>query len=135
MSVFLLKSRYGFEHTPPPATGTVFGDVHPGDFAADWIEELAALGITAGCGGDDYCPADPVTREQMAVFLLKALEGSGYTPPDPTGVFGDVPTDDPFAPWIEDLAGRQITGGCQTDPLLYCPLRQTSRGEMVLYGP
>ena len=145
MAVFLLKSRYGRNHAPPPATGTVFGDVHAGDFAADWIEELAALGITAGCTATDYCPNDPVTREQMAVFLLKTLEGSTYVPPDPTGIFGDVPIDDPFAPWIEDLAGRQITGGCQTDPLLYCPLRPTSRGEMavfltktfslVLYGP
>ncbi|HEY2796643.1 MAG TPA: hypothetical protein VGK26_02025 [Thermoanaerobaculia bacterium] len=145
MAVFLLKSRYGASHVPPPATGTVFDDVHPGDFAADWIEELAGLAITAGCDVATYCPADPVTRQQMAVFLLKTLEGSAYIPPDPIGVFGDVPTDDPFAPWIEDLVTRQITGGCQTDPLLYCPLRSTSRGEMavfltkafslVLYGP
>jgi hypothetical protein len=36
---------------------------------APWIEELVDRGITAGCGGGNYCPALPVTREQMAVFL------------------------------------------------------------------
>ncbi len=145
MAVFLLKSRYGSRHLPTAATGTVFGDVPSDAFAAEWIEELAALGVTAGCGGGLYCPNDPVTRDQMAVFLLKTLEGSGYTPPDATGIFGDVPADDPFAPWIEDLASRQVTGGCQASPLLYCPHRSTSRGEMavfltktfalVVYGP
>jgi len=25
--------------------------------------------VVAGCGGGNYCPAAPVTREQMAVFL------------------------------------------------------------------
>ena len=145
MAAFLLKSRYGVSHLPPPATGTVFGDVPSDGFAAEWIEELSALGVTAGCGGGNYCPNDPVTRDQMAVFLLKTLEGSGYTPPDATGIFGDVPADDPFAPWIEDLASRQVTGGCQASPLLYCPGRPTSRGEMavfltktfelVVYGP
>lgn len=29
-------------------------------------------GITAGCG-TGYCPDNPVTRGQMAVFLTKAL--------------------------------------------------------------
>jgi len=34
-----------------------------------WVEELARRGITAGCGGGNYCPHQPVTREQMAPFL------------------------------------------------------------------
>ena len=53
----------------------------------------------------------------MAVFLLKASLGSGYTPPACTGaVFGDVPcTGGIFDPWIEDLAVRGVTGGCGGD--------------------
>jgi hypothetical protein len=31
-----------------------------------------ASGITAGCGGGNYCPDAP-TRRQMAIFLAKAL--------------------------------------------------------------
>ncbi len=41
-------------------------------FAAGFIERLAQLGITAGCGGGNYCPDDPVTRAQMAVFIVVA---------------------------------------------------------------
>ena len=50
-------------------------------FAADWIEELSTLGVTAGCGNGNYCPDATVTRAQMAVFLLKTFNGSSYTPP------------------------------------------------------
>jgi hypothetical protein len=38
-----------------------------------YIEALAAAGITSGCGGGNYCPDAAVTRGQMAVFLAKAL--------------------------------------------------------------
>ncbi|HEY1249866.1 MAG TPA: S-layer homology domain-containing protein [Thermoanaerobaculia bacterium] len=133
MAVFLLKSRFGPFHAPPPATGAVFDDVQPGDFAADWIEELAALGVTGGCGGGNYCPNDPVTRAQMAVFLLKTLLGSSYDPPDPVGVFADVGVGDFAADFIEDLYRRGVTGGCGTDPLLYCPANPNLRGEMAVF--
>jgi hypothetical protein len=133
MSVLLLKSQFGPFHAPPAATGAIFGDVHPGDFAADWIEELASLGITAGCGSGDYCPTDPVSRAQMAVFLLKTRLGAGYAPPDPTGLFADVPVGSFADRWIEDLYNRQITGGCATDPLRYCPDEPDTRGEMAVF--
>jgi hypothetical protein len=38
-----------------------------------YIEALAGSGITGGCGNGNYCPDNPVTRGQMAVFLAKAL--------------------------------------------------------------
>ena len=133
MAAFLLKSKNGSGHVPPAATGTVFADVpldHP--FAA-WIEELAALGVTGGCGNGNYCPDDAVTRAQMAVFLLKTKDGSGYTPPAATGVFGDVPTANAFAPWIEEIYHRGITGGCSASPLLYCPENPNTRGQMAVF--
>ncbi|MBI5296141.1 MAG: hypothetical protein HY869_11755, partial [Chloroflexi bacterium] len=40
---------------------------------AAWIEQLAAEGITGGCGGGKYCPKQVVNRAQMAVFLVKAF--------------------------------------------------------------
>ena len=133
MAVFLLKAKFGSSHVPPPATGTLFDDVPANAFAADWIEELAGLGVTTGCGGNNYCPDATVTRAQMAVFLLKTLVGSSYTPAPATGIFGDVPADDPFAPWIEDLYRREITGGCSASPLLYCPAGPNNRGQMAVF--
>jgi hypothetical protein len=47
-----------------------FSDVPCSSGFARWIEELVLRGITVGCGGGNYCPASPVTRGQMAVFLV-----------------------------------------------------------------
>ncbi len=55
---------------PPVAT---FVDVPTTHFYFRYIEALAASGVTAGCGGQAYCPNDPVTRAQMAVFIAVAL--------------------------------------------------------------
>jgi hypothetical protein len=73
MALFLLKSKYGVSYTPPPATGTKFLDVPAHFWAADWIEQLANEGITGGCGNNNYCPDTPVTRAQMAVFLVRTF--------------------------------------------------------------
>ena len=54
-------------------TAPIFTDVPVGSFAADWIEQLAIEGITSGCGGGNYCPDSDVTRDQMAVFLVRAF--------------------------------------------------------------
>jgi streptogramin lyase len=131
MAVFLLKGKLGPSNVPPPATGTVFDDVQPGDFAAAWIEQLAAFQITGGCGNGDYCPASPVTRKQMAVFLLKAEHGSTYVPPACTHVFADVPCPSPFADWVERLAAEGITGGCGGGN--YCPDSPNTRGQMAVF--
>jgi hypothetical protein len=64
--------RWQREVSPAPGTPT-FGDVPTDDPAFAFIEALAASGITAGCGGGNYCPEALLTRRQMAVFLAKAL--------------------------------------------------------------
>ena len=56
----------------PPATPS-FQDVPTTDQAFQFIEALKASGITAGCDATHYCPDQPLTRRQMAVFLSKAL--------------------------------------------------------------
>ena len=45
----------------------------PDGFAVDYIEGLYNEGITAGCGGGNFCPNGPITNGQMAVFLVKAF--------------------------------------------------------------
>jgi hypothetical protein len=133
MAVFLLKSKFSSGYVPPPATGTVFADVPASNPFAPWIENLAALGITGGCGGGNYCPNASVTRAQMAVFLLKTLLGSSYVPPACAGVFVDVACPSLFADWIEDLYGRAITGGCNQSPPQYCPDNPNLRQQMAVF--
>ncbi|MGH9380512.1 MAG: S-layer homology domain-containing protein [Thermoanaerobaculia bacterium] len=41
---------------------------------------MAALGVTVGCGDGAYCPANPVTRAQMAAFVTRAFELALYGP-------------------------------------------------------
>jgi hypothetical protein len=72
MTVLLLRAEHGPAYTPPEALG-LFADVPADSWAAAWIEQLAAEGITGGCGGGNYCPATVVTRAQMAVFLVTAF--------------------------------------------------------------
>ena len=75
MAVFLLKAHLGSDHVPPACTGTVFDDVPcTGGPFDPWIEELASLQVTGGCQTVPvplYCPTNPNTRGQMAVFLVK----------------------------------------------------------------
>jgi hypothetical protein len=71
MAKFLLIARHGAGYTPPAVGGsTGFGDVPTSYWAAPWIKQLAAEGITSGCGGGNYCPGQVVTRSQMAKFLV-----------------------------------------------------------------
>ena len=124
----LLRARDGICAVPAACTG-VFADVScPGPFS-DWIEALSAAGITAGCGGGDYCPDASVRRDQAAVLVLKSSLGAAYVPPPCTGIFADVPCPGAFADWIEDLVARGIAAGCGGGA--YCPSEAVTRGQMA----
>jgi hypothetical protein len=103
-----------------------------------YVQTIYQLAITGGCAGGNYCPGNPVTRAQMAVFLLKAKYGAAHMPPPCIGTFTDVPCSNPFAPWIEELFTLGITGGCGFQ--LYCPNNTVTRKQMApfllkaLYG-
>jgi hypothetical protein len=137
MAVFLRKGMaYPGSAAPGSPTGTVFADVPKSHPYAAWIESLFAAGVTGGCatGPLRYCPDQPVTRAEMAVFLLRARHGAGYVPPAPAGQsFADVALNDPFASWIYRLAAEGITGGCATSPLRYCPAGLVTRAEMAVF--
>ncbi len=63
-----------WHRTVSPAPGTpTFNDVPLSDPGFQYIEALVSSGVTAGCGGGNYCPDATLTRRQMAVFLSKAL--------------------------------------------------------------
>ena len=60
--------------------GDSFTDTPRAHLFYRFIENLFHNGITGGCGDRTYCPGNPVTRAQMAVFLLKASFGAGHVP-------------------------------------------------------
>lgn len=70
LSRVVIRARRQVAPAPPTAT---FTDVPAGSALFQYVEALAAAGITGGCGGSEFCPNAPVTRGQMAVFLAKAL--------------------------------------------------------------
>ena len=74
MAIFLLRAKHGSGYTPPSVgESTGFTDVPATHWAAAWIKQLAIEGITTGCGGNNFCPETPVTRAQMAVFLVRTF--------------------------------------------------------------
>jgi hypothetical protein len=132
MAVFLLRSKHGAAWAPPASTGTVFSDVPIDYWAGDFIEALAAEGITLGCAVNQYCPEVLVTRAEMALFLLRTEHGSGWVPPSATGaVFTDVPAGHWAGDFIEALAAEGITLGCGIG--LYCPAGNVTRAEMAVF--
>lgn len=115
----------------PIRQGANFLDVTQSTFFYEHIGKLSARGITVGCGDGKFCPQSPVTREQMAAFLIRAL---GITnpalPAQPT--FADVPPENIFYPFIEELARRGITLGCGTDGQgnrIFCPTETVTREQ------
>jgi hypothetical protein len=70
--IYKVYIYYKLQVSPAPAVAT-FSDVPTSHWAYQYIEALAASGITGGCGAGAYCPGNTVTRAEMAVFFAKAL--------------------------------------------------------------
>ena len=134
MAVFLERGIHGSSFSPPRVIGsTGFSDVPLDYWAAAWIKQLAADQVTAGCGSGNYCPEAPVTRAEMAVFLLKAKHGASYSPPlvgVDTG-FGDVLPTHWAGSWIKQLVAEGITAGCGSGN--YCPDAAVTRAQMAVF--
>ena len=76
MAVLLTRA---FPHISPAAAPVgAFADVAASAPDAAEVEAVLAAGVTRGCSTAPmrYCPADPVTRAQMASFLVRALQGA-----------------------------------------------------------
>jgi hypothetical protein len=134
MAVFVLIAKEGAGYLPPAcAPPNVFTDVPETSAFCRFIEELFNRGVVAGCGpGPTYCPQSPVTREQMAIFVLRTLDPA-LDPPAcaPPNLFADVPETSPFCRWIEELANRGVVGGCGGGN--YCPGSPVTREQMGVF--
>jgi hypothetical protein len=143
MAVLLLAAREAGGYLPPACAAPAFADVPAASPFCRWVEELARRGVVAGCGGGNYCPQQPVTREQMAVFVLRTLDPMLNPPACTVPLFADVPAGSAFCRWIEELARRGVVSGCGGGN--YCPTDPVTRETMAtflvvtfgltLYGP
>src|SRR5688572_15486293 len=131
MSVFVLIAKEGAGYTPPACTTPIFDDVPASSPFCRFIEELSRRGVASGCGGNNFCPQNPVTRAQMAVFVLRTLDPALNPPACTTPVFNDVPASDPFCRWFEELARRGVVSGCGGGA--YCPNNSVTREQMGVF--
>jgi hypothetical protein len=138
MAIFIERGLGVFN--PPLPNQQTFQDVPSTSYSHPFVEDLVARGITAGCAAGPprmYCPAAAVTREQMAIFILRGL--GVFTPPagPQTPTFADVlnsgATDYSYE-FIEEFVRRGITSGCAAGPpRLYCPTAMVTRGQMAVF--
>jgi arylsulfatase A-like enzyme len=70
-----------------------------------------------------------ITRAQAALYSLKALHGTSYSPPPALGMFIDIPVSDPYAGWVEELVTEGLEEGCSSSPRQYCPDEILTRGQ------
>lgn len=133
MAAFIMRAKGEFN--PPAPESQRFTDVPPANPFYAFIDRLATLGITVGCNPPSntmYCPSSPVTREQMAAFLIRGL--GEFNPPTPGSQrFTDVPPSNPFYNFIDRMAVLNITLGCTPDHLMYCPADAVNRAQMAAF--
>ena len=126
MATFLTRA-----FTLPATTKDYFTDDN-GNGHEDNINRIAEAGITLGCtvDGTKYCPDAPVTRAEMATFIVRAMNlvpWSAY-------YFTDVPTTYPdHAANINAIAGHKITVGCSVDGKSFCPGDTVRWDEMASF--
>ena len=140
MAVFIVRTILGggpnvdnFSYSATP----YFTDVPPTYPFFKWIQKLRDLGVTAGTTSTTYGPLLGVTRDQMAVFIVRARLGAStaFNPPV-AQQFNDVaPTGSEafYYPYIQELKEIGITSGTSVNPPLYSPQLTVTRGQMAVF--
>ncbi len=123
--------RTGLLEALVPDEGDVFVDDNGSVFEPD-IQWLAATGVTKGCNppiNDLFCPADSVSRGEMAAFLNRLLELPAGTSGRFVDTGGSIFVDD-----IDSLAGAGITKGCNPPSNdRFCPNDPVTRQQMAAF--
>ena len=132
MAAFIVRAVEGEPADNYCGTSSPFSDVSSSSFFCKYIKRLSELAITTGCGGGNYCPKANVTREQMAAFLVRAVEGEPADNYCGTGSpFPDVPSTSFFCKYIKRLSELGITTGYGDGT--YRPKITVSREQMAAF--
>jgi len=115
--------------------GPAFRDVAPWFWAYDQIGACALVGIVQGYPGGNYRPAETVTRDQMAVYISRALvspSGDAAIPdPGPPPTFSDIPSTHWAYKHIEYAVSQDVVNGY--DDGTYKPGLVVDRGQMAVF--
>jgi hypothetical protein len=114
-----------------------FLDVPPTHPYYEYIEALYSNGLTGGCTVNplNYCPSTNLNRGQTAVFMVRGNFGSNYAVPPATHIFVDDWSLGTWAePWSEAMYKNNLSAGCLTSPLKYCPWDLIPREQIVIFG-
>ena len=95
-----------------------------------WPQQGVLAGIE--CGEALICPSEPLKRWEMAVWLVRVLDGADPGAPSLPS-FPDVDYDEWWAPFVERLLEMGVTTGCGRDTLQYCPGSSVTRAQMASF--
>ncbi len=107
-----------------------FSDVPATYPFAGSISLLKANGLSAGCGGGQYCPEDPMTRAEMAAFIIRALYGENFSYSSQP-LFTDVGPANAYFKYVQKLREIGATNGCTATT--FCPDDSVTRGQMAAF--
>ena len=98
------------------------------------IDALAAMGVFEGteCAEGMFCPGDEMKRWTMGVWLVRVLD-EAEPPAASKSSFADVESDEWWLAHVERLAELEVTKGCKTEPLRFCPDRSVTRAQMATF--
>lgn len=114
----------------PWSSSQQFTDVASASPYFHFVNVMRLGQITTGCTAATYCPADTVTRGQMAVFIIRAVLDDAFEFPS-APYFTDVPATHPYFKYIQKMRELGITQGCTA--ATYCPDNTVTRSEMAVF--
>jgi hypothetical protein len=131
MAAYIVRAIYGGNNFPY-SNVPLFNDVPVGANGFAYIQKMAELGITSGCGNGDFCPLEAVARDQMAIFVIRMRYGATALFDFPsTPYFTDVNSSTFGWSWIQRLKEDSVTNGCTVTT--FCPTDPVTRGEMAVF--
>jgi len=110
-----------------------FTDVPTLHWAYSEIEACAQAGIVGGYPDGTYQPVGTLTRDQMAVYISRALAGGDENVPEFTGTpsFNDVPAGNWALDYVEYAVDQNVVQGY--DAVTYAPTVQVDRAQMAVF--
>ncbi len=99
--------------TKPAASDPQFVDVDAKAWYAPAVETAAKAGLVQGTDAKHFAPNGPITREQIAVMIAKALEltGAATGETDDGKALSSLADRDSISPWAKEAVAQSVAAG------------------------